>query len=167
MNFLQSMEKTDLKKYFHTTSCIIPLNLNRETCTLNNVDLDQFINIYSDFLDYMNSLYTVKHEYVAGEYRERALQLLHKKETITLAYIANGTILGFVNYHINTLGLNVRINEIFIMDKYRKLGIGTKLLQYIETIACENKFVKSIELSVNENNELAKKFYVNYGFKYK
>ena len=167
MSFLQNMEKTDLKKCFHAASCIIPLNLNRENYTLSNADLDQFVNIYSDFLDYMNSLYTVKHEYVTGEYREQALQLLHKKETITLAYIANNTILGFVNYHTNTLGSNVHINEIFVMDKYRKLGIGTKLLQYIETIACDNKFVKSIELSVNENNELAKKFYINYGFKYK
>lgn len=166
MSFLQNMEKTDLKSYFHTASCIIPLKLDNND-SLENVDLDQFINIYSDFLDYMNTLYTVKHKYIAGEYRDLTLQLLRKKETVTLAYIANNTILGFVNYHVNALGQHVRINEIFVLEKYRKIGIGTKLFQYVESEAYNDPFVKIMELSVNENNELAKKFYLNYGFQYR
>lgn len=166
MSFLQNMEKIDLKNYFHMTSCIVPLKLDNND-SLENTDLNQFINIYSDFLDYMNTLYTVKHKYIAGEYRNLALQLLRKKETVTLAYIANNTILGFVNYHVNALYQHMRINEIFVLEKYRKIGIGTKLFQYIENEAYNNPFVKIMKLSVNENNELAKKFYLNYGFEYR
>ena len=166
MSFLQNMEKIDLKNYFHMVSCIVPLKLDNND-SLENTDLNQFINIYSDFLDYMNTLYTVKHKYIAGEYRNLALRLLRKKETVTLAYIANNTILGFVNYHVNALCQHMRINEIFVLEKYRKIGIGTKLFQYIENEAYNDPFVKVMELSVNENNELAKKFYLNYGFKYR
>ena len=54
----------------------------------------------------------------------------------------------------------VEIEYIYVLDQYKKLGIGTKLLNEIEKLN-----IKNITLEVKESNEIAINFYKKNGFK--
>lgn len=54
----------------------------------------------------------------------------------------------------------VEIEYICVLDKYKKLGIGTKLLKEIEKLN-----IKNITLEVKESNKTAINFYKKNGFK--
>jgi len=58
--------------------------------------------------------------------------------------------------------VNIEIENICVDEKYRKKGIGKKLLEKVKIYAKENN-IKNIELSVWEFNENALKFYKNMG----
>ena len=53
------------------------------------------------------------------------------------------------------------IEYICVLDKYRKQGIGTSLIKYIE----DNKDIKNITLEVKKSNEIAINFYKKNGFR--
>ena len=59
---------------------------------------------------------------------------------------------------------DVHITNIVVKKNYRKLGIGTKILERLIEISKELDF-KSITLEVNENNINAIKLYKKFGFK--
>ena len=54
----------------------------------------------------------------------------------------------------------VEIEYIYVLDDYKKLGIGTKLLKEIEKLN-----IKNITLEVKESNKIAINFYKKNGFK--
>ncbi|MCL5675295.1 MAG: GNAT family N-acetyltransferase [Candidatus Marsarchaeota archaeon] len=58
--------------------------------------------------------------------------------------------------HVGILGIT-------ILEKYRGMGLGTKLMKYALE-HCRNQF-KIIELSVFASNEAAKRIYEKFGFK--
>lgn len=59
---------------------------------------------------------------------------------------------------------DIHITNIVIKKAYRNQGFGSLLLEHILFVAkSTDKF--SITLEVNENNEIAKKLYLKYGFK--
>lgn len=164
---LQNMVKTNLEQHINTTSNITTLSYNYKTNKLVYGNIDDFVNIYSEFLEFMNDLYTIRRKYTNKDYRNFAIRLLNKKETTTFAYIVDNRIVAFINIGFNIINKSVRINEIFVREKYRHQGIGTKLLKLVENIAANDAYLDKLELSVNNNNKNAKDFYLNYGFKFK
>ena len=56
----------------------------------------------------------------------------------------------------------IEIDYIIVNEKYRNLGIATKLLAFIEN---EYKNINNITLEVRESNKEAIKFYLKNGFK--
>jgi len=56
----------------------------------------------------------------------------------------------------------IEIEYIIVDNKYRRLGIATKLLNYLET---NNENIDNITLEVRESNNNAIKFYKKNGFK--
>lgn len=56
------------------------------------------------------------------------------------------------------------IANIAVHSQFRKLGLGTTLLNYVIEMALKNK-VKSITLEVNEKNQPAINLYQKFGFK--
>lgn len=56
----------------------------------------------------------------------------------------------------------IEIDYIIVDNKYRNLGIATKLLKYVEN---KHKNINNITLEVRESNISAKKFYIKNGFK--
>lgn len=164
---LQNMVKTNLEQHINTTLNIITLSYNYKTNKLVYGDIDDFINIYSEFLEFMNDLYTIKRKYTNRDYRNFSIRLLNKKETTTFAYVIDNCIVAFMNIGFNIINKSVRINEIFVREKYRHQGIGTKLLKLVENIAANDTYLDKLELSVNNNNKNAKDFYLNYGFEFK
>ena len=164
---LQNMIKTNLEQHINTTSNITTLSYNYKTDELVYGDMDDFINTYSEFLEYMNDLYVDRRKYTNKDYRNFAIRLLNKRETVTFACIVNNCIIAFVNIGFNFINKSVRINEIFVREKYRHQGIGTKLLKMVENVAVNDSYLDNLELSVNNNNEIAKNFYLKCGFKFK
>lgn len=164
---LQNMVKTNLEQHINTTLNIITLSYDYKTNKLVYGDIDDFINIYSEFLEFMNDLYTIKRKYTNRDYRNFSIRLLNKKETTTFAYVIDNCIVAFMNIGFNIINKSVRINEIFVREKYRHQGIGTKLLKLVENIAANDTYLDKLELSVNNNNKNAKDFYLNYGFEFK
>ena len=55
----------------------------------------------------------------------------------------------------------IEIEYIINSDKYRRVGIGTSLLNYIIN---NNKDVTNITLEVKDSNDVAIKFYEKFGF---
>ncbi len=70
------------------------------------------------------------------------------------AIIRNGFAQGEKILHISELG---------VLSKYKRHGIGRKLIEHLEQIAKEHNCAR-IELNVFNNNEAAKCFYKNMGF---
>ena len=56
----------------------------------------------------------------------------------------------------------IEIDYIIVDDEYRKSGIGTKLLHFIES---KYKDIKNITLEVRESNQCAINFYLKNGFR--
>lgn len=56
------------------------------------------------------------------------------------------------------------ISNIAIYPEYRKIGLGSKLLNFIENLA-KNRKLKKIVLEVEKENENAINVYENFGFK--
>jgi ribosomal protein S18 acetylase RimI-like enzyme len=56
------------------------------------------------------------------------------------------------------------IDNVKVEKEYRKQGIGTNMIQYVINFA-KRQGVDSVELLVNEDNEIAKKLYSKLGFK--
>ena len=167
MGTLQNMVKTNLEKHINSITNIVALSYNCKTDELVYGDIDDFINTYSEFLEYMNDLYVNRLKYTDRDYRNFSIRLLNKRETATFACIVNNCIIAFVNIGFNFINKSVRINEIFVREKYRHQGIGTKLLKMVENIAANDSYLDNLELSVNNNNEIAKNFYLKYGFNFK
>ena len=98
------------------------------------------------------------------------------KKWITLTYInsnaesfalkENEWIIGIGNIIINVDTKRAHIMHIFIDDNYRRKGLATKIIQYLETLARERK-MKILTLSVMPRNKPAIKLYKKLGFEQK
>ena len=56
------------------------------------------------------------------------------------------------------------IHLMFINQEFRSLGLGRKMLDHARNI-CEDRSLAKIKLRCTETNNLAHKFYLEYGFK--
>jgi GNAT superfamily N-acetyltransferase len=50
------------------------------------------------------------------------------------------------------------ITELYIVDRYRRLGLGTKTLRFVEA-TCRELGVRALELQVESKNMAAQAFY--------
>ena len=80
-----------------------------------------------------------------------------KDFTNILVYEENGKIIGVLVYSL--IYDRIEIEYIVVNDEYKKLGIGSKLLKYIEKSG-----IKNITLEVRESNEVAINFYKKNGY---
>ena len=80
-----------------------------------------------------------------------------KDFTNILVYEENGKIIGVLVYSL--IYDRIEIEYIVVNDEYKKLGIGSKLLKYIEKSG-----IKNITLEVRESNVVAINFYKKNGY---
>ena len=77
------------------------------------------------------------------------------------------TIIGFISCHVQKLlhhcGKVAEIQEMFVDQRYRQLGIGKQLIETMETILKSASCV-SLEVTANNKRLDAHKFYENAGF---
>ena len=77
--------------------------------------------------------------------------------TNILVYEEDNRVVGALVYSL--IYDRIEIEYIVVDDKYKRLGIGSKLLKYIET-----EGIKNITLEVRENNDVAINFYKKNGY---
>ena len=87
---------------------------------------------------------------------------LTNESSSNLYYLKDNMVCGYVLSH-NYLDF-MEIQRIGVLREFRGENIGTKLLEYIESLCCELG-IKKISLEVRESNENAIKTYNNFGFK--
>lgn len=81
----------------------------------------------------------------------------------------DGDAVGFVGLELRStqsffeMGDYIEIHELFVVEEYRRNGVGSKLLERAETFAEENE-CDSVQLSVDVRNMEAKKLYAESGF---
>lgn len=114
---------------------------------IDNIDLiNQIQNIFYDIYKQKDEL---KNEFMLNPY------------TKVYIYIENNNILGLI--HINDIYDRYEINNIYVLEKYRKNGIASKLLEKVIEEG-NNKKIINITLEVRKNNEKAIKLYKKYNF---
>ena len=110
-------------------------------------------DLYRQFYRYQNDLKNCKN-YI----NKRIIN----NESIIFIGIQNEKIIAFVQLYetFDSLNLNKKLvlYDLYIEEKYRKLGIGRKLMSKSRDFAINNNFSK-IELSTSINNYNAQKLY--------
>ncbi len=80
------------------------------------------------------------------------------KETEAVGYL-----LAVYVFSLEHLGVTAEIDEFFVLQKYRNLGIGKRLLEVAETefirVGCTN-----ISLQIAHENDAARSFYHKHGY---
>lgn len=79
-----------------------------------------------------------------------------------LEYAENNKTIGFLDYSL--IYDRMEINNIKVEEEYQNLGIGTKLMSYLISIAIIEHVV-NITLEVRLSNEKARHLYKKFGFR--
>lgn len=76
-------------------------------------------------------------------------------------------VIGYVvltlGYSIEYRGRDAFVDELYIRSDYRRQGVGTKTLQFVED-ACRSLDVKALHLEVGKINTKAQQFYKKVGY---
>ena len=123
--------------------------------------------IYLLHLEGRPDLYLKDVEYFNFEY---FVEQLNNKNTINLVYEENKEIVGFIlaQYKKPSKAPFIRKRKVIFIDNivvdelHKKMGIGRRMMEYLEHIA-KKKNVESIELNVYSFNKEAQKFYKTLG----
>lgn len=75
----------------------------------------------------------------------------------------DGNIVGFIELSHETWNNRLRISNIYVEEKYRREGIGTKLMKYAISFAKE-KNIRALVLETQSCNYPAISFYMKCGF---
>lgn len=106
-------------------------------------------------------MYLPECKYVSKAYRSVKSELLYDKiPSIFLGYAFNNEYIGVLNGY-KTSNIHFRTRGLWVNEKYRKMGIATNLMRYLENFANESdcRFLWSIP------RKTALGFYEKYGFK--
>ena len=79
-----------------------------------------------------------------------------------IEYINNDTVIGYIDYSL--IYDRIEIDDVFVCESNRKMGIGTKMLAYIISLAIDLRVV-NITLEVRISNIPARELYKKFGFK--
>jgi ribosomal protein S18 acetylase RimI-like enzyme len=143
------------------------MNITR-LATLN--DIDSLCRLYTDFHDYNASQQPNFSAAVieSGDYSKASIE--SDTDDIFVA-IADDNIVGFVHvletstkpYPSIVAHKYAEIIDFFVLDDYRKKGIGKQLLNDVKNWA-KSRGLEYIELMALSNNDLGIGFYVHEGF---
>lgn len=98
--------------------------------------------------------------------RENAAEFLKNPRNWLFAAVYEGVIIGFAyGYELNRLdgkGNMIYINEVGVMDQYRRQGIGFRMMSELKA-ACKEKKICRYFLTAYQNNEGANALYKKLG----
>ena len=119
---------------------------------------------HSDLDPYFTPIETV------GEvYRKFLEGCLHSEDKLLLVAEIDGKLVGYAAGVIQTrspifrIAENGYINDVFVEEAFRKLGIAREFLTELKKWF-ESKGIKHVELSVLAGNEVGKKTWTKFGF---
>lgn len=94
--------------------------------------------------------------------RDYIHKMISNNESIIFIGTNNEKVIAFVQLYetFDSLNLNKKLvlYDLYVLEKYRKLGIGRKLMNKSKDFAVNNNFSR-IELSTSKNNYDAQKLY--------
>ena len=115
-----------------------------------NIDDELLINeIQNNFNEVYKQKNELKNEFINNPY------------TKVLVFIENNKVIGFI--HINEIYDRYEINNIFVLDEYRKKGIASQLMDNIIKLGKDTGII-NITLEVRKDNVNAINLYKKYGF---
>ena len=79
-----------------------------------------------------------------------------------IEYCENGQVLGYLKFL--SIYDKIEIENIEVLEQYRGLGIGKKLMAHLISIAISDCAV-NITLEVRVSNDIARNLYKNFGFR--
>jgi len=119
----------------------------------NIIDISILFDLYRQFYKYKKDLKNSQ-KYIG--------ERLKNNESIIFISLLDKKVVGFVQLYktFDSLNLNKKLilYDLYVLKKYRKLGIGKKLMNKSRDYAINNDF-KRIELSTARNNINAQKLY--------
>lgn len=126
---------------------------------------EQTVTRIADFFGFHVALINGKSELSVGNYMEaeKTLQdwILEGHELYMIRY--NGNIVGFL--HIGYRGGNVAwIEDIYVDDQYRNIGIATQSIHLAEEIIKSKSAYTAVCFDVSPRNEIALKLYHKLGY---
>lgn len=128
-------------------------------------DSKQFAEFYEKLANECEYLPIAPEE--VSEKTEKIVKHIEKENKLKKVFIAleNDKIVGFIGIkrvHFARLRHVAKL-MIGVLDDYKKQGIGTKLMEYVENWAKENE-IKRLELTVVEDNDPAVEFFEEMDF---
>ena len=131
---------------------------------LRKEDKDLYISMVKDFYDSEAVLDNIPMENILNTYNEivssspyvKAYLIEEEEETAGYGLIS-------LTYSNEAGGLVVWIEELYIIEKFRGLGLGSKFLNFIET-----KFsgeAKRFRLEISKTNKSAQRLYLREGYR--
>ena len=130
------------------------MNLKIIRADKNHIDgISILFDLYRQFYKYQKDLNNSKN-YI--------YKRIINNESIIFIGIENENIIAFVQLYENFDSLNLNkklvLYDLYVLEKYRKLGIGSKLMNKSRNFAINNNFSR-IELSTSVDNHNAQKLY--------
>ena len=98
----------------------------------------------------------IAHPFLSNEFHEmvkKAMRDMYLPDSDTWVYEKSGNIIGFIAM------INNEIGGLFVDPNQQSKGVGTALVDYMQ------KFHKTLEVEVFEENKIGRPFYKKYGFK--
>lgn len=98
-----------------------------------------------------------------------ALEQLIQDDSLGYAWLIYGgdEVIGYVvltlGYSLEFAGRDALIDELYILEEYRGVGVGTKVLEFL-TEFCNSLGIKAIHLVVERKNNTAHSLYRKMGF---
>jgi len=78
-----------------------------------------------------------------------------------LEYVIDNEVIGYLDYSL--IYDRMEIDNFYVNEEYRRNGIGSKLMTYLDSVANRNDVI-NITLEVRVSNEAAINLYKKYGF---
>ncbi|WP_435236777.1 GNAT family N-acetyltransferase [Psychromonas sp. PT13] len=95
------------------------------------------------------------------------IERFNSKEAIFLIAIDDGNLLGFATLYQGFSSISLRkywaLNDLYVRDKARGKGIGSKLLDAVDRYAITTN-AKGVELEVSIGNKSAQHLYEQFGY---
>ncbi|MBG6132863.1 PhnO protein [Aquimarina sp. EL_43] len=122
----------------------------------------------SDFLSIHHFIEILENQTFEKEKQEQIFfENIKNHHNIYLIAVVENEISGFLSCHVQNLlhhnGLVGEIQEMFVTESCRGLGIGHKLINQLKKIAREKEIIQ-LEVTSNIKRENAHSFYKNQGF---
>lgn len=132
--------------------------------TLNDIDrnlLNLYVNGFKMHFSARPDFFPVKSD---DDLRNNLIEMINNKDEYIIVYEDNDIIKGFLAYQIRDKRYkSIWIDELYVSDNSRKLGIGKLLMNEVTKISIQEK-CNSIELNCWCFNENAIKFYEKLGY---
>ena len=131
---------------------------------IQKLSLLQFENELNNFDDTLNREWSLSKD--GADYYKKSIE---NEDGCVFVSVIDGKIIGYLQGEINQVGSNrilprlAELGYMFVMEKYRSTGVGTKLYQaFVDW--CKKKDVKRLRVEASTKNAAAISFYEKNGF---